>query len=43
MIIGTIASTANGVALPLFAIIFGDITNSFSPLKTPDQVIDEVG
>jgi len=44
IIIGSLASAANGAAMPLFALITGDMTNSFNPYgEDADDVIKEVG
>lgn len=41
--IGIIASAGNGVIMPFFALIFGEMTDAFSPLSTPDDVIKSAG
>ncbi len=42
MAIGLIAAAANGTALPLFALIFGQMTSSFSPTASGSAVVDMV-
>jgi len=39
MIIGALAGIANGLSLPLFSLIFGEMTDSFSPDKSADSVV----
>ncbi|EDK31467.1 multidrug resistance protein-like transporter family ABC domain protein (macronuclear) [Tetrahymena thermophila SB210] len=43
MTVGAIAAIANGIALPLFALIFGQMTDSFGPTSTGDQIVDAAG
>ncbi|EGR27069.1 hypothetical protein IMG5_202500 [Ichthyophthirius multifiliis] len=43
IIIGCIASAANGILMPLFSIIFGEMTDSFSPNSSPNQVVKSAG
>ncbi|KAL4464298.1 hypothetical protein ABPG72_011343 [Tetrahymena utriculariae] len=43
MVIGSIASMANGVAFPMFALIFGQMTDSFGPNSTGDDLVDAAG
>ena len=43
MTLGTIFAVINGVAIPIFALLFGDAADTFSPFNSPDKVIDEVG
>jgi ATP-binding cassette subfamily B (MDR/TAP) protein 1 len=43
MIIGTIMAIANGVALPAFSLLFGDITDAFHEPGGPDTVVRKVG
>lgn len=40
MIIGGIASMINGLAVPMFALIFGQMADSFSPTSTGDEIVD---
>ena len=39
MIFGTLFSIANGVIMPLYALIFGGMTNSFDPSQGYDELI----
>jgi len=41
--LGGLSAMANGVALPMFALIFGRMTDSFNPSSTGDQVVDAAG
>lgn len=41
--IGTIAAMANGIAMPMFALIFGNMTDSFSPDKSAEDVVSKAG
>lgn len=43
MIIGAIAGIANGLSQPLFSLIFGEMTDSFSPDNSPDDVVYKAG
>jgi len=36
MFIGAVAATINGFAFPMFAFIFGEMTDAFSPQSTAD-------
>ncbi|EAS02072.1 multidrug resistance protein-like transporter family ABC domain protein (macronuclear) [Tetrahymena thermophila SB210] len=40
MVIGALAAMANGVAFPLFALIFGEMADSFGPQLTGQQVFE---
>jgi hypothetical protein len=40
MTIGLIAAAANGAALPLFALIFGQMTSSFSPNTDSTTIVN---
>lgn len=40
MIIGLIAAFGNGISMPLFALIFGEMIDSFKPTSTADEVVD---
>jgi len=40
MVIGSIASMANGVAFPMFALIFGNMTDSFGPNSSGDELVN---
>ena len=37
--VGIIASAGNGILMPLFSLVFGEMTDSFSPKSTPDTVV----
>jgi ATP-binding cassette subfamily B (MDR/TAP) protein 1 len=41
--IGLLASAANGILMPLFSIIFGEMTDAFSPSSTGDTVVKSAG
>lgn len=41
--IGLIASAGNGIIMPFFALIFGEMTDAFSPLSNADDVIRSAG
>ena len=43
MLIGYLAAAGNGVLMPLSTLIFGDLTNTFSPLTPPDEMVSEAG
>ena len=43
MIIGCIASIANGLTLPMFSLIFGNMTDAFSPTSTGDDIVNSAG
>lgn len=43
MILGSAAAIINGIALPMFALIFGQMTDSFSPTSTGDDIVDAAG
>lgn len=43
MTIGLVASIANGIALPAFAIVFGSITDSLNPSNGPDEIVRQCG
>lgn len=43
MVCGGIASCVNGIALPMFALIFGNMTDSFSPTSTGDEIVSAAG
>jgi ATP-binding cassette, subfamily B (MDR/TAP), member 1 len=34
---------ANGIAMPMFALIFGNMTDSFSPSKSSDDIVSAAG
>jgi ATP-binding cassette subfamily B (MDR/TAP) protein 1 len=36
MFVGSLAALANGAAFPLFSVIFGEISNSFTPTGEAD-------
>lgn len=38
--LGLVASTANGFSFPIFGLVFGEMTDAFSPNATPDTVVD---
>lgn len=42
MLIAILFSTGQGALLPTMSIFFGDLTNSFSPLTTGDELVDIV-
>lgn len=42
MIIGSIGAIANGVAMPLMAILLGDLVNAFGQNQNTNQVVDAV-
>lgn len=42
MIIGSIGAIANGVAMPLMAILLGDLVNAFGQNPNTNQVVDAV-
>lgn len=39
MTIGFVAAVVNGCCLPAFALIFGEMVDSFKPTTTPDDVV----
>jgi len=39
MIIGSIFAIANGMSMPMFAYIFGNMTDAFKPNATADDVL----
>ena len=41
--VGIIASAGNGILMPLFSLVFGEMTDSFSPKSTPDTVVQSAG
>ncbi len=43
MALGLFAAFANGAALPMFSLIFGNMTDAFKPDSTPDEVISTAG
>ena len=43
MLIGGITAVVNGIALPLFSLVFGEMTDSFSPTTTADETVDNAG
>ncbi len=43
MIIGFVAAVANGVTLPFFALIFGEMTDAFKPGASNETVIKAAG
>lgn len=43
MTFGALAAVVNGIALPLFALIFGEMTDSFGPASTGDQIVESAG
>lgn len=43
MALGLFAALANGAALPMFSLIFGNMTDAFKPDTTPDEVISTAG
>ena len=43
MIFGTIAAFLNGAAFPAFNLVFGEMTDSFGPSGTPDEVVTKSG
>lgn len=43
MSIGLVASMVNGIALPMFALIFGQMADSFSPTSSGDDVVSAAG
>ena len=43
MVLGCFAAFANGAAFPLFSLIFGEMTDSFGPDSTDDDVIASAG
>lgn len=42
MIIGSIGASANGVSMPLMAVIFGDMIDSFGQRRTNSNIVDVV-
>eukprot|EP00826_Nyctotherus_ovalis_P047653 TRINITY_DN5510_c0_g3_i2.p1 TRINITY_DN5510_c0_g3~~TRINITY_DN5510_c0_g3_i2.p1 ORF type:complete len:102 (+),score=12.52 TRINITY_DN5510_c0_g3_i2:221-526(+) len=42
LIIGIISSSVNGATLPVVCVLIGSAINSFSPLNTVDEILDEV-
>ena len=38
MVVGALAATINGFAFPMFSFIFGEMTDSFGPDKTKDDI-----
>ena len=40
MVFGSIFAAANGIAMPMFAFIFGEMTDAFSPNATSQSVVD---
>lgn len=43
MFIGGLAAFLNGSAFPLFSLIFGNMTDSFGPNATADDVLHQAG
>ena len=41
MCIGSLAAFANGAAMPLFSLIFGEMTDSFAPNASADIVLEK--
>lgn len=39
--IGLLTSLVNGTIYPIFSLLFGDMTNTFSPLNTNDEKLDQ--
>ena len=39
MILGSIAAAGNGVTQPMFSYIFGNMTDSFGPNSSADEVV----
>lgn len=40
MALGCLAAFVNGAAMPLFSLIFGNMTDAFGPNGTADEVVD---
>jgi len=40
IVVGTCASIANGAAMPLFSLLFGDVADGFGPLNTHEEIMD---
>jgi len=41
MFIGFIVALLNGVLMPGFSLIFGEMVDSFGETQTPDEVVDD--
>ena len=41
--VGSFAAFANGAAMPLFSLIFGNMTDAFGPSGTADDVLAAAG
>jgi len=39
--VGLVASVLNGAIYPVFSLLFGDMTNTFSPLNSDDEKLNE--
>ncbi|XXG76266.1 hypothetical protein AAC387_Pa08g0649 [Persea americana] len=42
MIVGTVAAAANGVAIPLMTILFGQLMDSFGQTPDPHEIVDKI-
>lgn len=43
MAIGLAAAAINGLTQPMFSYVFGNMTDSFGPASTPDEVVRQSG
>ena len=41
MIFGSLSAVINGFSLPMFSFIFGEMSDSFGPNSTKDDVVDQ--
>lgn len=42
MIVGTIAASVNGVAMPLMTVLFGELMDSFGQTPDTHQIVDKI-
>ena len=43
MTLGGLASFINGLSLPIHSVLFGEMSNSFSPNYSKDKIVETAG